>query len=197
MAFVACSLAAIQGGAVSGQVIRLEKQLIVEPHQDVRLGDIATVTGVDRKTAEELSNTMILANVETERNLKAESVLMALISQLGPSALGSGLQVSGSAQCAITVADHIPAPASEATPQAAVVQRVVEIAAPAAASATPPPQRHSRRAGRMRPRWPSSSRPGSSRSWRRRLRMCGSPSTRSIPCCDPRWPLAESGSAAR
>src|ERR1041384_6853763 len=91
-----------------GQVIRLEKQVTVEPRQDVRLGDVAKVSGVDRRTGEELSNTMIVSNIESSRTIKAESVLLALMSQGGGGGgekFAGSLQISGSAQCSVLVAD--------------------------------------------------------------------------------------------
>lgn len=96
--------AALLGAATpaGAQLVRLNAQATVEPRADVRLGDIAAVTNTDRRTAEELANTVILSGVEANRTLKAESVLLALMSQRGAQAL-SNLQLAGSAQCAITV----------------------------------------------------------------------------------------------
>ena len=84
-----------------GQMIRLRSQAAVEPHQDVRLGDIATITGSDTIKAEALANTVILSGVDKPEKIKAESVLMALAAQRGPSVMGT-LQVSGAAVCELT-----------------------------------------------------------------------------------------------
>src|SRR5665254_20412 len=47
-----------------GQVVRLRPTATVEMHQDVRLGDMATVTADDPRKAEELANTVILSDVD-------------------------------------------------------------------------------------------------------------------------------------
>jgi flagella basal body P-ring formation protein FlgA len=87
-----------------GQVIRLKSSVAVEPRQDVRLGDIATVSGVDARRTEELSNTVILSEVQGPEKVKAESVLMALMAQKGAEGLGGNLQISGAAVCDISLA---------------------------------------------------------------------------------------------
>ena len=51
-----------------GQTIRLKPQAAVELHQDVRLGDIASVTAGDGRQAEELANTVIISGIEKPRH---------------------------------------------------------------------------------------------------------------------------------
>jgi flagella basal body P-ring formation protein FlgA len=92
----------------SAQVIRIRKEITVEFPRDIRLGDIATVTGADRDTAQSLANTVILAGIDGDRNIRTESVLLALMSQRGAGALGN-LQVTGSAQCTVKFAPTNPA----------------------------------------------------------------------------------------
>jgi flagella basal body P-ring formation protein FlgA len=141
---LAAAAAALLAGTAHGQVIRLERQARVEPRQDVRLGDIATVTGVDRQTAEALSNTVILSAVETSRTVKAEAVLLALMSQRGPAAVGSGLQMSGSAACSVTVepaptAPKVAAREDAVSPAPAAPQPAAAAAAPTTAPAAEVP----------------------------------------------------------
>jgi flagella basal body P-ring formation protein FlgA len=101
--FIVASAVMLCGANCLGQVIRLEKQVVVREHQDVRLGDVATVTGIDAKTAEALKNTVILEDVGAPRMLKSEAVLLALMSQRGADGVGVDLQVAGATQCEISV----------------------------------------------------------------------------------------------
>jgi flagella basal body P-ring formation protein FlgA len=120
---------------VRAQLVRLNAEAKVDPRADVRLGDIATITNTDRRTVEELSNTVILSAVDANRTLKAESVLLALMSQRGSQNLAN-LQLAGSAQCAITVGTPVaasPAPAPKQVISAAT--STVPVAAPVAATA--------------------------------------------------------------
>ena len=99
------------------QMIRLRSQATVEKGQDVRLGDVATVSGADRRTAEDLANTVILSGVESPRKIRAESVLMALVAQhfppgdgtargaAGGGELAGSLLVSGAAVCEVKLRD--------------------------------------------------------------------------------------------
>jgi flagella basal body P-ring formation protein FlgA len=114
---LAAAMAALAAPA-RGQLVRLNAQASVDARTDVRLGDIATVSGTDRRTAEELSNTVILSGVESSRTLKAESILLALMSQRGPQNLAN-LQLGGSAQCTISVVSSAPAtrPSPMASPK--------------------------------------------------------------------------------
>ena len=57
---------ALVNGAAWGQTIRLKSLVTVELHQDVRLGDVATVTAAEGRTAEELANTVIVAGIELD-----------------------------------------------------------------------------------------------------------------------------------
>jgi flagella basal body P-ring formation protein FlgA len=92
----------------SAQVIRIHREITVESPRDIRLGDIATITGADRDTAQALANTVILAGIDGDRNIRTESVLLALMSQRGAAGLGN-LQVTGSAQCTVKFAPTNPA----------------------------------------------------------------------------------------
>ena len=87
----------------SGETIRLKSSAVVEPHQDVRLGDIATISGGSgEKASAELADMVILAGVEKPSKLKAETVLMAVIAQRGIGGPGGSLQIAGSATCDVT-----------------------------------------------------------------------------------------------
>jgi flagella basal body P-ring formation protein FlgA len=92
------------GSGAYGQVIRLKSLATADLRQDVRVGDVATVSGVTGKKAEELANTVVVAGIEKPLQLKAETVLMAIITQRGAGAMGSNLQVSGAAVCTIEIA---------------------------------------------------------------------------------------------
>jgi flagella basal body P-ring formation protein FlgA len=93
------------GNCAFGQVIRLLDKAVVEPRADVRLGNIATITGTDAQTAEALAETVVLPAVEGSKTLRAEAVLMAVIAQQGAEGTASQLQLSGAASCEITVSD--------------------------------------------------------------------------------------------
>jgi len=91
------------GHSAFGQVIRISKEASVAASQDVRLGDVATITGTDAKTAEQLANLVILPNLRESRNVRAESVLMAVIAQTGPGQLADRLNVTGAANCEVKI----------------------------------------------------------------------------------------------
>ncbi len=92
--FLAAAALALWVQAAPAQVIRLQKEITVEAHGDVRLGDLATITGADRQVvAEELANTVILTSVDSTRSVKAESVLLALMSQRGVAGGGGAAMV--------------------------------------------------------------------------------------------------------
>src|ERR1035437_4337841 len=93
----------LMAGSAFGQVIRMQKEIAVDVHQDVRLGDVAKVSGTDGKTAESLANLVILPDLRESRTLRAEAVLTAVIAQIGPGALADHLQVSGSATCDVKI----------------------------------------------------------------------------------------------
>jgi flagella basal body P-ring formation protein FlgA len=113
-----------------GQVIRLESQAVVVRGQDVRLGNVATIKGVDEKTGASLAEMVIMSGVETNKKISAESVLMAIASQLGQGGITDQLQVSGAAEVEIVVSSDGTAPVEvkQAAPAAVVC------AAPAAAA---------------------------------------------------------------
>ena len=73
---LACSWALLTAAPVRAQVIRLLPQAAIEPRQDVRLGDIATISGVDARSAEDLANTVILSAIDSSRTIKTESILL-------------------------------------------------------------------------------------------------------------------------
>ena len=95
--------------------------------QDVRLGNIATITGADPRMAAALADTVVLPAVAGNKTLQAESVLMAVITQLGAENTASQLQLAGSASCEITV--------SSVTPKAAPAVALPAVAAPISAMA--------------------------------------------------------------
>lgn len=91
------------GGGVFAATIRLKARVVVEAQQDVRLGDVATVSDPDPKKAEELANTVVLSGVDRGQKLDGESILMAVMAQRGAGFLGSDLRMSGAADCEITL----------------------------------------------------------------------------------------------
>ena len=118
-----------------GQVIRLSEKAVVEPGQDVRLGNIATVTGVDAQTAASLADTVILPSVDSGHKVRAESVLMAVVAQLGASGLATQLQLSGAAECEIVIATPAgPGAATAVSPAVAAASIVPIVAVPEPAS---------------------------------------------------------------
>lgn len=131
-----------QAGAM-GQTIRLRDHASAEFHQDVRLGDIATVTAAESRQAEQLANTVVVVDIDKPMTLKAESVLLALISQRGTPAIGNNLQISGAASCQITVLADAPvamrpAQASDTPPAVARTSAAPESKAAGAAAAGAP-----------------------------------------------------------
>jgi flagella basal body P-ring formation protein FlgA len=118
-------------GDVFGQVIRLQREAKAELKQNVRLGDVATVSGTDAKTAESLMNLVILPELAGERAVRAETVLMAVIAQVGPGTLADKLQVSGAATCDIQIGTKA-APIAPKT-----VKTLPPVAAAPAPAATP------------------------------------------------------------
>ncbi len=97
---VAVVSAGTLAAAARGEVIRLQAKAVVAQRQDVRLADIATISGGNVQQNEELANMVIISGVEHPQKIKAESVLMAVMAQRGMSGMGS-LQISGAAECAI------------------------------------------------------------------------------------------------
>ena len=91
-------------GRAFAQLVRVHATATVEKGQDVRLGDLATVTGAegDHHTAELLANTVVLAGVTTTEKVDTDAILLALVSQHG-AALTNRLAVEGAATCEVTV----------------------------------------------------------------------------------------------
>ena len=96
----------LMAGSAFAQVIRIQKEVEAEPHQNIRLGDLATVSGIDARTAEGLANLVILPDIKESRGVRAEAVLMAVVAQIGPGKVADGLQVSGSATCEVKVGEQ-------------------------------------------------------------------------------------------
>jgi flagella basal body P-ring formation protein FlgA len=86
-------------GVGLAQVIRLKPLATVELRQDVRVGDVASVSGAG---ADAVANTVLVAGIEKPMQVKAEAVLMALMTQRGTSGAGN-LQMGGAAVCEIAV----------------------------------------------------------------------------------------------
>jgi len=91
------------GSSVFGQVIRVSKEAVVGVGQDVRLGDLAVITGVDGRVGEGLADLVILPRLREGRSVRAESILMAVVAQVGAGELAGRLQVSGAASCEVRV----------------------------------------------------------------------------------------------
>ncbi|GEM_PF-2561964 len=87
-----------------GQTIRLQSKASVVAGDEVRLGQIATITGTDPRTAEKLAETVVLAMAPKQgsQTVKAEQILMAVVTQYGPGGMASRLQLIGSASCQIS-----------------------------------------------------------------------------------------------
>jgi len=144
--YAATFLVAVASSA-GAQVIRMEPKITAEPRQDIRLGHLARISGADRRTTEELANTIILSGIESSRTIRSESVLLALMSQ--KSGLNN-LQMSGAARCEIMVGGQapstkghsLPATVPAETPQnAPIITASVSspaVAAPASTALVPP-----------------------------------------------------------
>jgi flagella basal body P-ring formation protein FlgA len=117
-----------------GQMVRLRDHLTVEKGADVRLGEMATVTGAGA-SAERLANVVVVSGVQGPVKVKAEAILMAVIAQQG-AASTTNLEMSGAAVCDI----QSPAakPLAAARPEG--TEKKIEAAvAPAADRKTPAP----------------------------------------------------------
>jgi flagella basal body P-ring formation protein FlgA len=90
--------------SLSAQVIHVKPQVSADRSQNIRLGDVATVTGIDARTGESLLNMIIVPGITEARTVRAEAILMAVISQIGPGKLADNLQVEGAATCDIQFA---------------------------------------------------------------------------------------------
>jgi flagella basal body P-ring formation protein FlgA len=93
------------GANAFGQTVRLRDKVVVSADEDVRLGQVATISGTDARTAERLADTVVLARGtgDAVRSLKAEQVLMAVIQQQGPGGIANRLQIAGSASCEVAL----------------------------------------------------------------------------------------------
>ncbi len=128
---------ALWASCAFGQVIRLSERAVVEPRQDVHLADIATISGADAQTGASLAETVIFTGIQSGRKIRAESVLMAVIAQLGASGTANQLQLSGAADCDVVLATPaVPIAAPATVP---VVATPSVISAPALQIETPSP----------------------------------------------------------
>ncbi len=108
-AFAAALALFFPASFATAQVIRLEKSAIVEPGQDVRLGNIATIESADPRTNSALANTIILPAVQGPHKIAADSILMAIVAQLGAGGVSNSLQMSGADACEVTFTPPTPA----------------------------------------------------------------------------------------
>jgi flagella basal body P-ring formation protein FlgA len=114
-------------GPAMGQVVRLREHVSVEKGANVRLGEMATVSG--GAAGERLANIVVVSGVAGPLKVKAEAVLMAVIAQQGAAA-STELELSGAAVCDIQLAG---AKAAAAEMPAAVAEQVKPAAAAPAA----------------------------------------------------------------
>lgn len=128
-AFLICVCGVV--GPAMGEVVRLREQVSVEKGADVRLGEMATVSG--GAAGERLANVVVVSGVAGPLKVKAEAVLMAVIAQQGAAA-STELELSGAAVCDIQVAG---AKAAATEKPAAIVETKKPAAAPAVAKAPP------------------------------------------------------------
>jgi len=99
------TIALLAGPAQAEMVLHIQDKAVVEPGQQVRLGDVATISGAEGQDAETLANTVILSSATDGKTIKAESVLMAVIAQQSNADLMNKLEVSGAAQCVISIGE--------------------------------------------------------------------------------------------
>jgi flagella basal body P-ring formation protein FlgA len=104
------------------EVVRLRGNVVVERGADVRLGELATVSGGGTQ-GEKLANVVVLSGVQGPVKVKAEAILMAVISQQGAAATND-LEMSGAATCEVKLAGAAPA--------AQVSAALAQVAAPPA-----------------------------------------------------------------
>jgi flagella basal body P-ring formation protein FlgA len=102
--------------------IRLKPTASAQRNQEVRLGDIAVVSGDDAQT---LANTVIVAGIEKTSKIDANDVLMAVISQRGTGVGGETLHVSGAGECLIIVEEKAPSKIVVAAPKTLVETKMV------------------------------------------------------------------------
>jgi len=92
--------------------VRINARATVPAGDEVRLGQIASISGTDARTAERLAETVVLAKAQGTQKVKAESILMAVIAQHGTGGVASRLQVSGAAVCDVSIAGSSITPLS-------------------------------------------------------------------------------------
>jgi flagella basal body P-ring formation protein FlgA len=91
--------------SVFGEVIHLESRAVVGRGEDVRLGNIATITGGDAKSEAALADIVVMSDVEGDKKVPADAVLMAISAQLGAGTVADRLEVSGAATVDVVVGD--------------------------------------------------------------------------------------------
>lgn len=106
----------LAAGLAQAQTIRLQEKATVVAG-DVRLGNIATISGVDVRAAEKLAETVIIADLHKTQQIKAENVLLAVVTQHGPS-LSASLQMTGAAACEVSVGEAAMKPVTVTAPVA-------------------------------------------------------------------------------
>ncbi|HVX86032.1 MAG TPA: flagellar basal body P-ring formation chaperone FlgA [Phycisphaerae bacterium] len=98
-------VAGVLGGMTlpgTAEVVRLRGSVVVERGAEVRLGELATVSG-GGVAGERLADVVILSGVQGPVKVKAEAILMAVISQQGAAATND-LEMSGAATCEVKIA---------------------------------------------------------------------------------------------
>ncbi len=104
---IAAGAVVLWAASVFGEVIHLEGQVGVNRGEDVRLGNIATITGADEKAAASLADIVVMSDVESDKKVSADSILMAISAQLGAGAVAQQLEVSGAATVEVVVAGGV------------------------------------------------------------------------------------------
>ena len=94
--------------SVFGEMIHTEGRVVVNRGSDVRLGNIATITGADEKTAASLADIVVMSDVESDKRVSADSVLLAISAQLGAGTVAQQLEVSGAATVEVVVGTPAP-----------------------------------------------------------------------------------------
>jgi len=125
----------LAAGLAQAQTIRLQEKATVSAG-DVRLGNIATISGVDVRAAEKLAETVIIADLKKTQQIRAENVLLAVVTQHGAS-LSAALQMTGAAACEVSVGEAVMKPVVvAAAPVADVVPQQPVAAKPALSTLT-------------------------------------------------------------
>lgn len=113
-----------------GQTLRLRPQAQVAG-KTVCVGDVATLEGLGSKQAEQLANTVVINDLETEKTIRPEELLFAVMAS-GQRDLAIKLQVSGSAFCAVSregAVKNVPTATPTAPTQGVVSNKVAAVAA--------------------------------------------------------------------